>query len=76
MANQHRPPQGDPHGILKERIGPGVWVDQAGALHWSIPELLTHFGWPDDAEHRQWVERVIKEKVLEQWPGTRIVDSQ
>jgi hypothetical protein len=34
------------------RLGPGVWRDRDGCLHWSIPELLAEFGLADTPAHR------------------------
>jgi len=55
------------------RIAPGIWADAAGDLHFSVPELLAAFGWPDDAEHRASVEQVIEDVLRRQYPGVQIV---
>ncbi len=39
-----RPPPEDLRSQLKERIAPGIWVDQTNSLHFSIPEILELFG--------------------------------
>jgi hypothetical protein len=46
--------------ILKERVAPGIWIDQDDALHISIPEILDHFGWPHDEENINGVKRAIE----------------
>jgi hypothetical protein len=56
-----------------QRIAPGIWADAAGDLHFSVPELLDHFGWPHDAEHIAMVEHVITESITKQFPGVPIV---
>jgi hypothetical protein len=45
-------------------FGPGVWIDDDGGMHFSVPDLLKHFGWPDDAEHRALVEQGIKNAAM------------
>lgn len=54
------------------RIAPGVWVDKDGGLHYSVPELLELFGWPDDPEHRTLVEETILESVRKAAPDCKI----
>ena len=47
----------------KERIAPGIWIDTDGHTHISIPDILDHFGWPHDEEHKRGVEQVAREMV-------------
>ena len=39
----------------------GVWVDRAGAMHFSVPDLLAFFGVPDTPENRAVMEEQIHE---------------
>lgn len=57
-----------------EKIAPGIWSDRNGFLHFSVPDLLFHFGWPDDAHHRTLAIETIKRVCEEQFPGKPIVD--
>lgn len=45
----------------KKRVAPGIWIDTEGHYHFSIPELLDHFGWPHDEEHRKRAEQALRE---------------
>lgn len=55
-------------------LAPGVWVDQDGAIHMSLPELLAACGWPDDETHRARVLEVIREVLAAEWPGVPIIE--
>jgi hypothetical protein len=37
-------------GHFTIRLGPGLWIDQTNAAHWSIPELLAKVGLPSHRE--------------------------
>ena len=56
------------------RLGPGVWADRDGAIHFSVPELLRAFGWPDDAKHRLLVHQVIRTTMAERYPDVPITE--
>ncbi len=76
VAKLPPPLPGDPRGQLKERIMPGLWVDMANGIHWSIPEVLAHLGFPDDAEHRAMAKAVLFEMMREHSPKTKIIESE
>lgn len=50
------------------RVAPGIWIDAAGAVHFSIPELLAHFDLPQDLEHEEWMRELLVRAVRE-WRG-------
>lgn len=58
------------------RLAPGIWVDRNGFVHFSIPELLAVFGWPDDEQHRVMAEEAIRSVCAEQCPGMPIVKAE
>ena len=58
------------------RIAPGIWIDRTGAVHYSIPELLQVFGWPDDTAHRALVEHAIRDFIHQQAPHARPIKQE
>jgi hypothetical protein len=60
---------------LKKRIAPGVWEDQNGAMHISIPELLKFFNIADTPENRDQMVRVAHEVIRVKVPNCRIVEN-
>lgn len=44
-------------------LGPGVWIDRHGGLHFSLPELLAHFEIEDTPENRERMTRTIREQM-------------
>lgn len=50
---------------IKRRIRPGVWEDAEGGLHFSLPDMLAHYGLPDDEEHRQALTETLVESIRE-----------
>lgn len=59
-----------------EYLAPGIWVDRAGGLHFSVPELLTLFGWPDDAEHRALVQQAVRDIVAREAPHSELIEAE
>ena len=57
-------------------LGPGIWVDRHEALHISVPELLEHFHWPDDDQHRALVLQVVREVFSKQAPHAEIIEQE
>lgn len=45
------------------RLGPGVWLDHAGSVHFNIPELLAHFEIPDTPESREQMMAFVEEQL-------------
>jgi hypothetical protein len=58
---------------LKRRIAPGIWEDVAGAIHFSIPELMEHFGLPPTQKNRQWATQICRE-ILLGYPGVELIE--
>lgn len=56
------------------RLGPGIWVDRNENVHFSIPELLTWFGWEDTPIHREVVTAVVHTAVAQKFPKSTIVE--
>lgn len=54
-------------------IAPGIWEDAAGGWHFSVPALLESFGWPDDAQHREQLDRVLQRVFAEHFPGVPVI---
>lgn len=42
------------------RLGPGVWRDRDGDVHWSVVELLAAFGLEDTPAHRAAVVGILQ----------------
>ena len=57
-------------------LAPGIWVDRAGGLHFSIPELLALFGWPDDATHRAIVLQAVRDVAARQAPDCELIEAE
>ena len=47
------------------RVAPGIWIDRAGGLHWSVPELLAFVDLPDTPEHRAAIVATLQEVAAE-----------
>ena len=45
------------------RIAPGFWIDAAGDLHISIPELLEQFGISDTPQNRERCARIATQAI-------------
>jgi hypothetical protein len=58
---------------LDRYLGPGVWMDTDGGLHFSAPEIMTHFGLPDTEESRTQCMEMIRELLQEQLPEGAII---
>jgi hypothetical protein len=58
----------------KERIAPGIWIDTDGHTHISIPDILDHFGWPHDEEHKRGVEQVVHKMLQGKRTDIRLVE--
>ncbi len=67
-----RPPLNSKQAQLGKRIAPGIWTDQDGNAHFSIPEMLEHFGWPDNPHNRQMIEEGLREALKEMNPKAEI----
>lgn len=50
----------------KTRVARGSWIDENDAPHFSVPELLDHFGWPLDDEHIALVKRGVEDLLAKQ----------
>jgi hypothetical protein len=58
---------------LKRYYGPGVWEDQDGALHFSLPDILAHLGLADTPENQAMAEQVLRELLAKDSPRTEII---
>jgi hypothetical protein len=59
-----------------QRLGPGVWLDRQGYVHFSVPEILKHLGLPDTPEHRDLVNRTAAEMIATLAPDAVIVENE
>jgi hypothetical protein len=55
-----------------KEIVPGIWEDDAGGLHFSIPQLLDAFGWEDTAANRAEVLALVRNVVTHAFPDATI----
>jgi hypothetical protein len=55
------------------RLGAGFWLDTAGDLHVSVPELLDLVALPDTPTNRADARRIITEVLQRQLPGAPLV---
>lgn len=58
-----------------EYLGPGVWVDRHGMMHFSVPEILQHFGLPDTPEQREHATRELGDLLAEFAPDAQIIET-
>jgi hypothetical protein len=65
-----------PRNQLKERLGPGIWIDQEGTPHWSIPELLAMVDLPDTPENRDAVKSMLRATMLKANPQATIIERE
>lgn len=57
---------------LKKYHGPGVWEDQGGAIHFSIPDLLKHYELEDTPENHAIARQMLVELMKKFRPNTEI----
>jgi hypothetical protein len=57
---------------VKRRVGPGLYEDEDGALHLSVPDFLRAHGIPDTPENRQTILDAAREALAEHFPGVPI----
>lgn len=78
MTIEQRTPTIDDIGAERRdggvQIAPGIWFDRAGGLHFSEPELLELFGWPDDAQHRAMMRSTLRQVCAANFPAAKIVE--
>jgi hypothetical protein len=53
---------------MKERVAPGIWIDQNGDLHFSIPELLDLYDLPHTKENFDRMKQVCAQVVRQRHP--------
>lgn len=53
---------------LKQRVAPGIWIDQNNHVHLSIPELLQVVDLPNTPENREIVKQMAAKLVRKQCP--------
>lgn len=59
---------------LRRRYAPGIWEDEDGSLHLSLPELLAYLHVQDTPENRERLTAEIKATIREQSPKAKIVE--
>lgn len=76
MTVQHRtltPAEVEAQLAGSTRLAPGLWIDRAGGLHVSVPELLAHFGWPDTPATRDEVTAIVQHVLQEMHPAADVI---
>lgn len=56
-----------------QSLGPGVWVDRTGALHFSVPEILAFFNVADTSENRDQCMQLMLALFREQAPEATVI---
>jgi hypothetical protein len=56
-----------------KHIAPGVYEDAAGAVHFSVPELMEHLHIEDTAENREQLSREMEDFLREFLPAAKVV---
>lgn len=56
-----------------QRIAPGIWLDAAGDVHFSVPELLALVDLEDTLENREAVFRMACEVARQHSPTAMII---
>lgn len=54
-------------------IRPGIWLDDEGNAHFSVPELLDLVGLPHTQENFEKLAQLIESLAREKWPLVQIV---
>lgn len=64
----------DPRPInqLKRRIAAGIWEDQLGNYHWSVPEMMKLVELDDTPANRAACIKILKE-TLAKLPNTKTI---
>lgn len=63
----------DGRNKLGKRLGPGIWEDADGHIHWSIPELLAMVDLPDTPENRDEVIRMLTALMKKNRPNDALI---
>ena len=58
---------------MKERLGPGAWRDEEGAVHFDLVEILRYAGLPDCPENREILAKVICDFAADTHPGAEVI---
>lgn len=59
---------------LKERLGPGFWIDQNDHLHISLSEMCEAVGLPVTEENMELARQATLEMIKQKQPQAQIVD--
>lgn len=76
MATERRqvgPHEQDHQRVGSTRIAPGVWVDRAGGLHFSLPELLALMNVEDTPANRAELEQYVRDVLAVECPDAKVV---
>lgn len=58
------------------RLDEGAWVDTDGNLHFSVPDILAHFGVEDTPENRQVMMMQLQDILSKECPHAKIVERE
>lgn len=53
-------------------LGPGVWEDSQGAVHFSVPDILAHFQVEDTEENRNECIKLMQDLLKEKLPDADV----
>lgn len=63
----------DKRNQIKKLMAPGIWKDQTGKVHLSIPDLLHHVRLEDTPENREEAKAMFVEIMKKEMPNTPIL---
>ena len=59
-----------------QTLGPGVWIDRKGDLHFSVPDVLAFLGVEDTSDNRALFQQIVREQIAERSPDATIVEQE
>ena len=60
--------------LLKRYLGPGIWEDMDGAVHFSLPEILAHMGVENTLKNQEQLREVVRVYLLKHSPAAKVID--
>ena len=58
---------------LEKKLGPGIWQDKNGSVHFSIPEILKHYDLEPTMENIEETKKMLVELGKRFHPNTPII---
>ena len=63
-----------PEDFGVRKLGPGIWEDLNGGVHFSVPELLAYFDIEDTPANRADAVQLVHDLAKSMLPNAKIVD--